>query len=82
MLTKPKIQIATWVITPQNDVGHLYVLGHPLCCAAVPLFPSLCEGSIEMTLACCPLSWISLDSLASMQQFKEPEQEDTSTNML
>lgn len=28
-------------------------------CAA-PLFPSLCEGSIEMTLACCPHGWISL----------------------
>lgn len=23
-------------------------------------FPSVCEGSIEMTLACCPFGWISL----------------------
>lgn len=25
-----------------------------------PLFPPSSEGSTEMTLACCPLSWISL----------------------
>lgn len=52
------------------------------CCVAVPLFPSLSEGSTEMTLACCPFSWISLTPWPPVPQFKEPEQEDTSANML
>lgn len=44
----------------QNSSKWCWASLCPLSSVAAPLSPSLCEGSIQMTLACCPLSWISL----------------------
>lgn len=59
MLTKPKIQLpyGSELLKMMLAIFLSWVI---ICAVSAPLFPSLCEGSIEMTLAYCPLSWISL----------------------